>query len=199
MSSVRAIALVFVAAGVLGPATLLDAAEPIPYRLSLEIVWGEDVEGPKSVTDNLAYQVRYDIDERNCVEQMVDPGGEGDLLLRATIEWIREETVHDMSMMEQNVSVDPSAKAQYTAIFEATVRLDLYALPGGELVDSNRFKESRAYRPRYDREDAIARAREEAAAAVAKSIAAKVCGANPKKLEKKIAKAKLKAATPAAR
>lgn len=182
-----AVVVVFCAAGP------VSADGPIPYRLLLEIVWGENVEGPNSVTEDLTYRVRDNISARQCVEKMVDSAEDGDLLLRATIEWIREETVHDMSMMEQNASSDPSAKAQYTAVFEATIRLDLYSLPGGELVDSDRFKESRAYRPRHDYEDAAARAREDAATGVQRSISAKVCGANPKRLEKKIAKAKAKA------
>ncbi len=199
MSVCRTLVRLFAMLAVLCVSSPVPADGPIPYRLLLEIVWGEGVEGPNSVTDELTYQVRDDITARNCVEKMVDSAADGDLLLRATIEWIREETVYDMSMMQQNQTSDPGAKAQYTAVFEATIRLDLYALPGGELVDSDRFKESRAYRPRHDYEDAATRAREDAATGVQRSIAAKVCGANPKKLEKKIAKARAKAASTASR
>jgi len=187
----------FVALGV-AALTLAGAAagaEPIPYRLAIEVAWGKE-KGPKKITDEIERRVRERIEATRCVQEVL-PSEEqesADLLLRMTIESVREETQYDQSMASMNTSSDPTDKLQYTAVFEADIRLDLFSMPGGELVRSTKFREGQSRRPQTDYEDPIEYARERALVRIIDTMADKVCGANPKKLQKRIDKAKAKAA-----
>jgi hypothetical protein len=188
----RRVALAWVA---LTLAASASAAEPIPYRLAIEVAWGKE-KGPKKITEEIERRVRERIVGTRCVREVL-PSGEketADLLLRMTIESVREETIYDQSMMATHTSPDPTDKLQYTAIFEADIRLDLLSMPGGELVRSTKFREGQSRRPQTDYEDPVEYCRERALVRIIDTMADKVCGANPKKLEKRIAKAKARAA-----
>jgi hypothetical protein len=173
------------------------AAEPLPYRLAIEVAWGKE-KGPKRITEEIERRVRERIEGTRCVDEVLpsDEQQTSDLLLRMTIVEVREETRYDQSMMATNTSTDPTDKLKYTAVFEADIRLDLLSMPGGELVRSTKFREGQSRRPQTDYEDPVEWARERALVRIIDAMADRVCGANPKKLEKRIAKAKAKAASP---
>jgi hypothetical protein len=170
--------------------------EAFPYRLDVEVAFGQDV-GSDDVRRSLERQVLREMDA-GCFEAVKLQGARttpGELLLRVVVDGVDRETSYDLSIAARSApDAPPDAQDAYVTTIEASIRLELLAQPDSILVRRKRFKVLGRHRPSGG-EDARAVARQEMIDEVALTSRLWVCKGSPKKLSRQIETALAAAAT----
>jgi hypothetical protein len=161
------------------------AAGASPYRVAVEVSYGQDV-APTSLREDIARLTLDTLRARGCFEGVesrsaTDPAA--DLLLRVRLSDVRDETNYDDSLAGHIDPNDPEARLRYTVSLSVAVATELVSLPEETVVQSKRFHVRAERRPAFQGEDPRVEARSEVVASVARRVASVACDVPRKKIE----------------
>ena len=193
--------LIFLPAALLcGAAVLAGEGDRLPYRIEVEVGYGEPA-GPQRLRDEVRLGLVRALENAACFQEvgsfdpeLTEPGDA--LLLRVTIDDFEDRLVHDSSIAQRtSPNALPHEEAQrMTARLEGNVRLEIVVIPQRHAVRRSGFMLAESYRPRMteDARHEVERRWVDLLVAKSRSFA---CRGAAKKLAREIAEAT--AATPA--
>ena len=154
------------------------ARRVLPYRAVVEVSAATKI-GEATWRDQLADIISERLRSKGCLAGVADPGGtDADLRVHVHVEDLQRETDFGTSLA-QSVSPDasPDVKDLRVARLRATLRVELWRLPGEERLQQRRLTVDVRRSPRTPEEDVDLAAAEEAMEQAADRVAQVVCKA----------------------
>ena len=127
------------------------AAEPLPYRLQVEVAF-DDSGGSASFRDELEYEFVATLRAAGCFRavqsHLAPPFGPADLLLALTVSHFDENIAYELSIAQRaSPSAGPDADQRRVAHISAVFQADVTTLVDPAPVRSKRFRLAYAWRP----------------------------------------------------